>query len=187
MANSREGKISRLYEKIPEITQKDIAGYVLDRFDELEQSPSIDEIVKFHSHNKYLLMAHDQERLKILGNIVANHNKSKLSNVLSEYEENLKTALQKTPTTKTHINVLMHIFGFFKNYFNQNQKRTFLVQVSKFRENKITLGQILAKIEPMTYQINAMYLVNQTYFLLYAIPAKNSLEKIPTSFATKKE
>ena len=64
---------------IPEITQADIKQYVLERFEEIKENSSMDDIIKFHSRNKYLLMAYNQEKLKILGNIVANHQKKKFA------------------------------------------------------------------------------------------------------------
>ena len=173
---------------IPEITQADIRQYVLERFEEIKENSSMDEIIKFHSHNKYLLMAHNQEKLKILGNIVANHQKKNISELISDYENHLKIILEKTPTVKTHINVLMHIFGFFGKYFNQIQKKEFLDLIKEYREDKITLGRILCLIEPITYQINTTYLVSQTYFLLYAESIINNFDEItPHIFNIKKE
>ena len=162
------------------ITQDDVRQFVLERFEEIKQSSSMDEIIKFHSNNKYLLMAHSQEKLKSLGNIVANHQKRHICDLLLEYEVNLNSALKKTPTTKTHINVLMHIFGFFGKYFNQDQKRKYLDLIKEYRDNKIPLGRILCLIEPMTYQINTTYLVSQTYFLLYTEPVKTNFDKTTT-------
>jgi len=173
---------------IPEITQNDIKQYVLERFEEIKQNSSMDDIIKFHSNNKYLLMAHNQEKLKILGNIVANHQKKNIYDLILEYEYHLKGTLEKTPTVKTHINVLMHIFGFFGKYFNQIQKKGFLDLIKEYRENRITLGRILCLIEPITYQINATYLVSQTYFLLYSESVINNFEEItPQIFNIKKE
>jgi len=173
---------------VPEIAQTDIKQYVLGRFEEIKQDSSMDDIIKFHSHNKYLLMAHNQEKLKILGNIVANHQKKNLHDLILDYESHLKVTLEKTPTVKTHINVLMHIFGFFGKYFNQIQKKRFLDLVKEYRENKITLGRILCLIEPITYQINTTYLVSQTYFLLYSESVINNFDEItPQIFNIKKE
>ena len=173
---------------IPEITQADIKQYVLERFEEIKENSSMDDIIKFHSRNKYLLMAYNQEKLKILGNIVANHQKKKIRDLILDYENHLKVILEKTPTVKTHINVLMHIFGFFGKYFNKIQKKEFLDLIKEYREGRITLGRILCLIEPITYQINTTYLVSQTYFLLYAESVINNFDEIaPQTFNLKKE
>jgi len=162
----------------PNLTENDIAEYVIDRFEEIKSNPSMEEIIKFHSNNKYLFMAYNQEKLKILGKIVANHEKRKLKELISNYENILKIILRDQPTVKTHINVLMHIFGFFKIYFNKEQKKQFLDLIKDYRENKITLGKILRQIEPSTYQINSLYLVSQSYFLLYSEHDLSNFQKL---------
>jgi len=187
MKNCKDHLNHQNMNSIPEITQNDIKQYVLERFEEIKQNSSMEDIIKFHSHNKYLIMAHNQEKLKILGNIVANHQKKDIRDLISDYENHLRGTLEKTPTIKTHINVIMHIFGFFGKYFNQNQKKMFLDLIKEYRENKITLGRILCLIEPITYQINTTYLASQTYFLLYSESVINNFGEItPQIFNIKK-
>ncbi|MFB5618914.1 MAG: DUF1722 domain-containing protein, partial [Candidatus Nitrosomaritimum aestuariumsis] len=69
----------------------------------------------------------------------------------------------------------MHIFGFFGKFLNQKEKKTILRLIKQYRKNQVSLGQVLDKIEPITYQFNNMYLVSQTYFLLYADSNKDSI------------
>lgn len=154
--------------EMPKLTEKDIYGYVLERFADLKNEPSMEDLVNYHTNNKYLIMAHSQVGLKELGNIVANHKKLPLPHVLENYEKNLVSTLKKKPSTKTHINVLMHIFGYFGKYLNQNEKAIFMQFVKDYRTNKMTLGKILSEVEPITYKFNNLYLISQTYFLLYS-------------------
>jgi len=159
------------FQNTSKITEKDVREYVLERFADVKIKPTMDEIIKFHSSNKYLLMAHNYENLKVLGNILANHKKENIMDLLTRYEKILKLTLNQNPTVKTHTNVLLHIFGFFKTYFNKSQKEEFLNLIYQYRKSKISLGKILCVIEPKTYKINSTYLVSQTYFLLYAEPS----------------
>jgi uncharacterized protein YbgA (DUF1722 family) len=154
--------------KYPVLTEENIVEYVLDRFENLKMKPSKNDLVIFHTNNKFLLMSHNQDKLRLLGNIVANHQKKLLTQVMKEYEVNLKQALSIPPTTKQHINTLMHIFDHFSKDFNQLQKELFLKFLEQFREGKITLGAILWEIESLVHQYNKIYLAGQTYFLLYA-------------------
>ena len=62
----------------------------------------------------------------------------------------------------------MHIFGFFGKYLSQKEKSMFMKFIKDYREDKIELGKILSEIEPITYKINNLYLISQTYFLLYS-------------------
>jgi len=151
-----------------QVTEKDAIEFILDRFSQVKKSKRIRELVDFQAMNKYMLMAHNQEELKLLGNLVASHKKIPLSNILDKYEEYLRIALKKEPTIKTHLNVMMHIFGYFSKYFNESEKDLFYELLRQFREGQIAIGKILSEIGPLIYRFNNTYLARQTYFLLYA-------------------
>ena len=150
------------------ITEKDAIEFVLNRFYQLMKSKKIRELSEFQAMNKYMLMAHSQKELKILGNLVASNKKIPLSEIFNEYHIHLKLALKTTPTIKKHSNVLMHIFGYFSKYFSQSEKDLFLELISEFKEKRMSLGKILSEIHPLIYKFNNTYLANQTYFLLYS-------------------
>ena len=150
------------------VSEKDSTKFVLDSFAKVKTSKQITDLIDFQAMNKYMLMAHNQEELKILGNLVASHKKISLDSIFTKYEEHLKIALKKTPTTKTHLNVMMHIFGYFSKYFSQSEKDLFFELLHQFKEDKITTGKMLSEIGPLIYKFNNTYLARQTYFLLYA-------------------
>jgi uncharacterized protein YbgA (DUF1722 family) len=150
------------------LKEDEISNYVLYLFENLKKEITKNNLVIFHTNNKFLLMAHSQEKLSVLGNIVANHQKKSLNESIIDYETNLKKALCITPTIKQHINVIMHIFGYFSKDFDHLQKYSFLNSLEQFRNEKISLGALLWEIEPLVYQYNKTYLIGQTYFSLYA-------------------
>ena len=160
------------------ISENEIKNYILERFFEVKKSSQMKGLVEFQAMNKHMIMAHDQNQLKKLGNIVANFKKNTFSEVIKEYEQNLKIALEKQPTPKSHINVIMHVFGYFSHKFNQIEKKQFLDLVDKFRNQEITLGDILSKINPIIFRFNNTYLASQTYFLLYSEPEPGDLFKM---------
>ena len=161
-----------------ELALQDINIFVKARFTEVKKSKKIKDLVSFQTTNKFLIMARSQEELKILGRIVAGYNKNNLSEKLIEYEEHLNLALECIPTTKTHSNVLMHIFGFFSNEFSDFEKNKFFELQENYKKGKITIGVILAEIHPIIYRFNKIYLASQTYFLLYANQELESIFKI---------
>ena len=156
--------------KIQKISDHEIKKYIMERFEDVKRAHKIKDLVTFQAKNKYMFMVHSQEELKKLGNLVASNKKISLSNILREYEKHLNLALEKKPTIKTHINVLMHMFGYFAKDFNQIQKDQFLEVVEQFRERKVSIGNVLSQINPLVFQFNNTYLASQTYFLLYADP-----------------
>ncbi len=152
------------------VSEKHVVDYVIDRFSNVLESKKMADLVEFQAMNKYMLMAHNQVELKILGNLVASYKKISLDDILHGYEEHLKIALSTEPTTKTHINVLMHIHGYFSRHFNSSEKELFQEMLSQFRDKKIRIGKILSEINPLVYRFNQTYLARQSYFLLYADP-----------------
>jgi len=150
------------------VTEEDTIQFVLGKFSQVKKSKRIRELVEFQAMNKYMLMVHNQEELKILGKLVASHKKIPLSDILDKYEEHLKIALKKEPTIKTHLNVMMHIFGYFSNHFSQSEKDLFDELLRQFKDGQITTGKMLSEIGPLIYRFNNTYLARQTYFLLYA-------------------
>jgi len=154
--------------KSQKITENDVIEYVLQRFEDVKRSNKIQDLVKFQTLNKYMLMAHDQTKSKKLGRIVASYKKIPFSELLQEYEEYLKNVMKKEPTIKTHTNVIMHIFGYFSKNLSQNEKQLFFRLAEIFRKNEMTIGEILLEINLITYRFDNMYLASQTYILLYS-------------------
>ncbi len=150
------------------ISEKDVREYIFERFEDVKKSNKIKNLVSFQAMNKYMIMAHSQYQLKILGNIVANNKKNQLTNTLQEYEEHLKISFQSSPTIKKHSNVIMHIFGYFSDKFNQQEKEKYFQLHTKFKNEEISIGEILSEINPTIYRFNNTYLATQTYFLLYS-------------------
>jgi len=163
---------------VQKLTEKDIRDYVFERFTEVKKSNKIKDLVSFQAMNKHMIMAHNQNELKILGNIVASNKKIKLSEILEGYEKHLKIALESEPTTKTHSNVILHIFGFFSKNFSQQEKERFFELLTNFKNKKISIGEVLCEINPTIYRFNNTYLASQTYFLLYSNPQEGNLFKL---------
>lgn len=161
--------------KNQKISEKQIKGYIIERFEDVKTSNKIKNLVSFQAMNKYMIMSHDQNELKILGNIVASNKKVQFSEILIEYEKHLKKSFEKVPTTKTHSNVIMHIFGYFSKDFTQLEKEQFFELLKQFQEEMITIGNILAKINSIIFRFNNTYLASQTYFLLYLEPHQDNL------------
>ena len=160
-----------------ELTQNEIKQFVIERFEDVKKNKKVKELVEFQAMNKFLIMTHNQEQLKILGRIVASYKKIKFSEILNEYEKNLNICLEYKPTIKTHSNVIMHIFGFFSKEFTSLEKDKFFELLKEYKNRKIKIGDILAEIHPIVFRFNKTYLASQTYFLLYANSEKGNIFK----------
>ena len=54
--------------KIQALSEIQIKEYVLDKFINVKNQNEIKNLIRFQSMNKYMIMAHSQKELKILGN-----------------------------------------------------------------------------------------------------------------------
>jgi uncharacterized protein YbgA (DUF1722 family) len=150
-----------------DLTHKQICEFVRNNFREIKDATNINTLIHFHSINKFLLMAHNPNYAKILGNIIANHDEFPLSVVLEKYGENLEITLKNEPTTKSHINVLQKIYGYFKKDIALEEKSKILKMIEDYRSGKVSLNNVLLLFDDLTRRFEKTYLVRQTYFLLY--------------------
>ena len=72
----------------------------------------------------------------------------------------------------------MHIFGFFSKEFSDLETEKFFELLKNYKDEKMTIGDILAEIHPIVFRFNKTYLSSQTYFLLYASPEKGNIFKM---------
>lgn len=151
-----------------ELTHKQICEFVRNNFREIKDDKNINAIIHFHSINKFLLMAHNPNYARILGNIIANHEDLPLSTILERYGETLEIVLKNEPTTRSHANVLQKISGYFKKDLSTEEKSTLLKMIENFRLGKASLSSLLLFLDDLTRRFQKTYLVRQTYFLLYA-------------------
>ncbi|HKL13617.1 MAG TPA: DUF523 and DUF1722 domain-containing protein [Halanaerobiales bacterium] len=120
-------------------------------------------LVNYHANNKYLLMAYDQEKLREMGRIVANHKDLPIHKVYNIYEEKLNDILDEPPHYKAIINVLQHIYGYFKKELTTEEKNFFLNIIEKYRDNKIPLSVPVHLLRSWIIEYDIDYLKEQTF------------------------
>ncbi len=141
--------------------------FTIAKFREISTSQSMKALVKFHTENKFLLMAYSQKELKILGQVVANHEKRRMSAVFELYRSHLFNALSKPPRYTSNINVLMHSMGYFSEKLSSKEKRFFLESLEKYRVGKIPLSVILGILKSWIIRFEEDYLAQQNFFEPY--------------------
>lgn len=136
-------------------------------FRKVKESNSLDELIKFQSRNKLLLMANSQTYTKILGRIVGNSEEKHIEVIMKEYEENLKLAFSKIAKYTNNINVLMHAMGYFSKYINQKETQLILDSFEKYKTGKLTINTPMLLVKSYVVRFNINYLLGQTYFNPY--------------------
>lgn len=141
--------------------------FLYAQFDDLPVKMSA--LVNFHSHNKYLFMAYNQHFLKKAGQVVANHNKLPVAEVFEQYRYYLHHIMRRRARFTSHINVLMHLLGYFSHDISSQERQYFLQQLELYKEDKITLIGVTNIIKSWIARFNQNYLANQTYFNPYPL------------------
>ena len=141
-----------------------VSIFTIASFDHIKKNLSMADLVKFHSNNKFLFMAYNQEILREMGRVVANQTQGKVEQVFHQYEDLLYSIFTRPPSHKTTINVLHHLFGFVSDDLNESEKSFFLDLVQKYREEKIPLTVVTHVLKSWVIRFAESYLSDQTFF-----------------------
>ena len=138
--------------------------FIFAAFRKVKSEGNIKNLVKFHTENKYLLMAYSQVELRKLGAIVANKEKKTFKEMISDYEGHLHNAFNKPPRYTSNINVLMHSFGHFSDKISKGEKTLFLDWIQKYMERRISICPAINTIRSWIVRFEDQYLLHQTFF-----------------------
>ncbi len=121
-------------------------------------------LVKFHTVQKFAVLAHDEPAYRELGRIVAGVGTRDIDDCCRDYIALLMSAMKVLTTPKKHANVLMHIMGFFKESLATEDKAELLRLIDAHREGlvpvivPITLINYFRKRHPNSYIDGQTYL-----------------------------
>ncbi len=97
-------------------------------------------LVDFHADHKYVLMAHDQDIARELGQMVAQVGRVEDFPALADaYFRLLMMALEKRVTRGQHANVLMHLMGYLKGCIDAADRQEMLETIHQYRHGYVPL------------------------------------------------
>lgn len=163
LAIEDEGRLRNL--KIREIFLTKL--YILASFRKVKESKSLNELIKFHSNNKMLLMAYNQENMRKMGRIIGNPDNKPFNYSISKYDSLFYDSILDPPQNTANINVLMHAMGYFKNEISSGEKSFFLDSIEKYRNGIYPLFVCLNILKSWIIRFNNEYLGEQTFFEPY--------------------
>jgi uncharacterized protein YbgA (DUF1722 family)/uncharacterized protein YbbK (DUF523 family) len=120
-------------------------------------------LVDFQRRHKLLLMAHSPEMARQLGKLVAGAGARPAAAILPEYEKLLLTALKQKATVRKNVNVLQHMFGYFKKQLDDFEKKELLGLIEQYRQNLIPLIVPLTLLKHYIDKFQQPYLLDQYY------------------------
>lgn len=131
----------------------------------LKNFKSMRDILEFHQRYKYILMVYNQKEARFLGKLLASYNKKNKKEILENYTYHFYRSFFKIPSSKSYINTLLHIYGYFKEKLNQKEKKHFLSLIEKYKNNKISLRVLIEILRNFSLRFENEYLLNQRLFL----------------------
>jgi uncharacterized protein YbgA (DUF1722 family)/uncharacterized protein YbbK (DUF523 family) len=136
--------------------------YIMFKLRKVATTKSMAEIVKFQAENKYLLMAYNQKEQKLLGRIVANHDKQPFHLLIEDYRNHLGAAFARIPRYGNYINSMMHIFGYFSESLSSKEKQFVLDTFEKYKNGKMPLSVPMNLLKSYVIKYEQAYLLEQS-------------------------
>ncbi len=143
------------------------AIYTLSDFRNVQKSQKLSELIEFHSKNKYLLMAYNQNLLKQMGKLIGEQNNYSENQLFEKYQHLLGITLKNPPQAPSNINMLMHVFGHFSNNLTHEEKSFFLDSMESYRQGVMPLLVCLNILKSWVIRFDEEYLNQQTFFQPY--------------------
>ncbi len=141
--------------------------FALTAFREVKESGRADRLTRYHAENKLLFLAYDQETMRRMGRVAANHEKREWSEVASAYESALLRLLARTPGQASWVNALAHALGHLSEKIRGEDKMRFLDAMEEYRAGRIPLSEPLESLREWTSRLGSEYFEKQTIFEPY--------------------
>lgn len=114
--------------------------FVYQRWQQLIQaSISANALVEFHSDHKYLIMAHDQNSLRELGQLVAQAGTTDLASLQAEYIQKLMQVLAKRASRGQQGNVLAHLMGYLPSDLAREDRAELVEMITQYQQGYLPL------------------------------------------------
>ena len=120
-------------------------------------------LVRFHATHKYLLLAHSPEQYRELGRLVAAAKDYSPQAMREKYTALFMEALTFKTTIKKNVNVLQHIFGFFKKSLHPTEKQDILNIIEDYRNELVPLIVPITLIRHYVNKLDVEYVRDQVY------------------------
>lgn len=120
-------------------------------------------LVRFHTAEKMLVLAHDPAAYRTLGRLVAEGAARPRAAVAQDYQRAFMAALGRAATPRKHANVLQHMAGHFKTFLGPADKAELQEAIEDFRAGLVPLVVPLTLIRHYVRLFDVAYLAGQTY------------------------
>lgn len=139
----------------------------------MSSAPDVAGFQAFHRNHKYLLLSKNESLYRQMGPIVAQATAGNLDESLVQYAELFHRAIAEKGRRGQMINVLQHIYGYFKKQASEEEKAFFHESLEEFRQGLIPLIAVIKVLQNFMHHYGSDYLQTQVFFHPY--PAELAL------------
>jgi len=134
----------------------------------LANAISLNDIIKFHTRHKLLLMAHHPHKSQVLGHKLGQGaSATDISNFSQEYIRDFMSILSYIGTNKKHANVLQHCFGYLKKNLSKADKEEIVEAIDHYRRGLLPLIVPITLLKHHLRHHPQSYLEEQSYLSPY--------------------
>jgi uncharacterized protein YbbK (DUF523 family)/uncharacterized protein YbgA (DUF1722 family) len=126
-----------------------------------KSAKDINSLLDFHSRAKYLFMSTSQKDLKMLGQILARHQRGDFNRTLTDYRQAFYQILTKPIRKSNLVNAINHMFGYVSQSLNPAERNHFLRLLDNYRQGKTDFVTLIELLRGYGYRFDLPYLLNQ--------------------------
>ncbi len=120
------------------------------------------DLVDFHSRHKLQILAHDPQRYRELGRIVARAGTAEREALAAEYRRVFTEALAVRPTRGRQVNALQHVLGPFGHRLSPERRNGLAHAIADFQAGRTPMSVPVALLLHDARAENVPYLADQT-------------------------
>lgn len=131
--------------------------------DFLDASPSVRDLIEFHTEHKLLILSHSQKHASLLGKLVADAKRIDRKELFARYVQILMEGMQLIATVKKNTNVLLHIAGYFKKNLASDDRQELVEIIERYHRHHVPLIVPIVIINHYVRKFDEPYLKKQYY------------------------
>jgi uncharacterized protein YbgA (DUF1722 family)/uncharacterized protein YbbK (DUF523 family) len=124
---------------------------------------TVGDLVRFHTAEKLLLLAHDPDAYRRLGRLVAGAKGAPRDGLRAAYGEGFMRAMAKVAKAGRQTNVLQHMAGYFKDRLDAEDRAELHGAIADYRAGLVPLVVPVTLVRHHARRLAVAYLQGQTY------------------------
>ncbi|MDA1258997.1 MAG: DUF523 and DUF1722 domain-containing protein [Planctomycetota bacterium] len=121
------------------------------------------DVVRFHTAEKMLLLAHDPQGYRALGRLVAAVKTVPRADFQTQYSSAFMTVMRKLATPRKHVNVLQHMQGHFSDQLDAAARAELSSLIEDFGHGLVPLIAPVTLFRHYVRRFDVPYLADQSY------------------------